>query len=118
MVAGRVSRRAAGFYTATGKGLLHFEKANPLNALIKTDRYIATELLHYKTRLPLVLARYLPPHLVYNRLLDDPPAPHMLAETFCPAYAELARWRLDDMREPAPLVPEEWRMLFNFDYWK
>lgn len=97
--------------------LLHFEKANVWNALVKVDLYITRELFLYKTAHLLVLARYLPLHIVYNHELDFPPEADALAAPPSRELAALSEWRLKDAAELARHLPPEGRVLQNFRYW-
>jgi hypothetical protein len=106
------------FSSGLESSILHFDRANPMNALIKPDWYIARELLVYKTPLPLVLARYLPVQLVNNMFWDHPPQPHALAVPLIPDYTRLASRQLAETQSLAPHIPPELRFLFNFNYWE
>jgi hypothetical protein len=105
------------FVKGRENSILHFDRANPLNAFIKPDWYIAKELLVYNSPNPLVLSRYLPHQVVNNVFWDAPPPADTLARPPHEAYARLAGWQLEEMKSLAPRIPPEARFLFNLDYW-
>ncbi len=95
---------------------IHYEKANPLNGMIKNDLYILRELYHFNTALPTVLARYLAPHIIHNAFYDDLPPIDPLAEAPGEEYRALCEWRLRDARELFPRLPPQAQFLLNFGY--